>query len=219
MGDDIVEIDEAAIAWSEPQETLRERPLVLLLHGRGSHELDLLSLVPHLVPGAVYASLRAPHPFPGGNGYTWFPPAEPGLPDPAAVLAATRGILAWLDRVSPVGRVASVGFSQGGALTTHLMRTEPERFAAFVNLSGFAVRGEAPADDRLAELRPRMFWGRDAADPVITAGAIDFTEQWLPGHSTLRAELYPGVGHGISADEIVDVREFLAATLFPAGGA
>ena len=35
-------------------------PLVILLHGRGSHEQEILSLAPHLPTGVTYAAVRAP---------------------------------------------------------------------------------------------------------------------------------------------------------------
>lgn len=212
-----LEIDDALAVWSEPRESLADRPLVVLLHGRGSHEHDLIQLAPHLVPGAVYVSLRAPLPFVGGGGYSWFPPAAPGRPAGEDAEAATRSILDWLDRVAPVGPVAVVGFSQGGALATHLMRFAPERFAAFVNLSGFVIPAECPADARLPELRPAMFWGRDVADPIIPVEATDATEAWLPEHSTLTRRRYEGIAHSISMEELVDVREFLLAALITGG--
>lgn len=208
-----LELDDAAVAWSEPADGLGERPLVVLLHGRGSNEHDLMQLAPLLVPGAVYAAPRAPLRFSAGMSFTWFPPAEPGLPDPDAAAAATRGILAWLDRIAPKGPVAVVGFSQGGALATHLMRFDPERFVGFVNLSGFVIAADAPADDRLDALRPAVFWGRDIGDPVIPVAATDATESWLPARATLTRRRYPGIGHSISMDEVLDVREFLEALL------
>lgn len=211
---EVLEIDDSLVVWSEPRESLGDRPLVVLLHGRGSHEHDLMQLAPVLVPGAVYAALRAPLPFFGG-GFTWFPPAEPGRPSAEGVAAATRGILAWLDGVAPTGPVAVLGFSQGGALATHLMRFAPERFVAFVNLSGFVVPGECPADERLGELRPPLFWGRDVADPVIPIEATDATERWLPERCTLTRRRYDGIGHGISMEEVDDVRAFLLPALFP----
>lgn len=212
---DILEIDDAAVAWSEPVDRLGKRPLVVLLHGRGSNEHDLMQLVSLLVPDAVYAAPRAPIPFMGDLGFTWFPPAAPGLPAPEGAAAATRGILAWLDRVHPSGPVAVVGFSQGGALAIHLMRFAPERFVGFVNLSGFVIGAEAPADARLPLLRPALFWGRDVDDPAIPVVATEATEAWLPANSTLTRVRYPGVGHGISRDEVDDVRSFLERVLTP----
>ena len=35
-------------------------PLVVLLHGRGSHEREILALADHLPVGLTYAAVRAP---------------------------------------------------------------------------------------------------------------------------------------------------------------
>jgi phospholipase/carboxylesterase len=207
-----VSIDESVVVWSAPREELAQRPLVLLMHGRGSHEQDLAGLIPLLPAEFGYASLRAPLRFDGG-GHTWFAAGAPGAPPAASVDAAVAAVLEWLDGVAPRGPVAAAGFSQGGAMATHLMRHAPERFTSYVNLAGFIVPGEAPADARLLELRPPVFWGRGAADPVIPQAAIDLVEQWLPLRSRLTTREYPGLGHSISAEEIDDVNRFLRETL------
>jgi phospholipase/carboxylesterase len=93
------------------------------------------------------------------------------------------------------------------------MRCAPERFASYINLAGFVVPGDAPADSRLTELLPPVFWGRDIADPVIPQSAIIRTAQWLPEHSRLTTRTYPGVGHSISREEADDVAQFLRETL------
>ena len=54
-----------ATVWSVPEaertEALATRPLLVLMHGRGSNEHDLASLFPLLPASAVIVSLRAPH--------------------------------------------------------------------------------------------------------------------------------------------------------------
>lgn len=209
---DPIAIDDTTIVWSTPPEELADRPLVVLMHGRGSHEQDLAGLIPLLPQEFDYASLRAPMPFEAG-GHTWFAAGAPGVPPLASVDAAVLAVLAWLERVAPRGPIAAAGFSQGGAMATHLMRHAPERFAGYVNLAGFVVPGEAPADARLTELRPPVFWGRGAADPVIPQAAIGLTEQWLASRSQLTTRVYPGLGHSISAEEVDDVSKFLRETL------
>lgn len=205
-------IDDSAVVHSHPVAELQDRPLVVLMHGRGSHENDLAALVPLLPGDFAYAALRAPLRFEAG-GFTWFESGAPGEPPLESVDAAATAILDWLDRLSPTVPVAVGGFSQGGALATHLMRHAPERFAAYVNLAGFIVPGEAPADARLSELRPPVFWGRGDADPVFPRAAVERTEQWLAMHSELTARTYPGIGHSISREEIDDVGQFLRHAL------
>lgn len=209
-----LDLDDAAVRWSSPAKAAGDRPLVVLMHGRGSNEADLFSLVPALPAEFVYASVRAP--IASSGGWSWFASGLPGLPDAGSAIAATRGVLAWLDRVAPSGSVSVGGFSQGGAMALQLLRHAPDRFASFVNLAGFVVDGAeegVAADAGLTDLRKPVFWGRDPGDPVIPQSAIERTLDWLPGRSTLTMREYPGVGHSLSRAEVADVGEFLRATL------
>jgi len=191
-------------------------PLSLLfLHGYGANEHDLSSLGPMLALTVPWASLRAPLTVAPG-GYAWFPLLSPGDPDPAH---ATDAVWQWIDAsLAPDARVIAVGFSQGGAMATQLLRTRPERVAATVVLSGYVRPAPQPADDRLATERPAVFWGRGGRDPMIGADAIERTSQWLPAHSTLTERVYPSLAHAISDQEIDDVRAFLIDRLWRSGG-
>ncbi|MCS5732539.1 alpha/beta hydrolase [Herbiconiux daphne] len=216
-------IDDSAVVWSVDASELSERlavePLVVVMHGRGSHENDLAGLFPSLPEGVVYASLRAPlpgAPF-GMGGWTWFPPGEPSNPTPSTATAAASAVLGWLDRIEAEfgapPAVAVMGFSQGGVMSIQLMRLAPHRFAAAVNLSGFSASGEEPGDAVLAELRPPLFWGRDTEDPVIALSGVERTEAFVAGHFDTSAHLYAGVGHSISLEELGDVSAFLRRVL------
>lgn len=209
-------LDSSVVVWSVPESSLVDelatRPLLVLMHGRGSHEKDLLSLAPLLPPEFVLAALRAPLQLAPGS-YSWFPVGEPGLPSIVAADSAVAALVAWLDSVPVATSVSLLGFSQGGAMAVHALRHAPERFAAVVNLAGFVIPGEAPADHALLTLVPSVFWGSDPADPVIPAEAIARTAQWLPSHSTLAVRHYEGIGHSISREEITDVNEFLRVTV------
>ncbi|MGO3885145.1 MAG: esterase, partial [Mycetocola sp.] len=89
-----VHIDDSATVWSVPPQERAGRDLLILLHGYGSHESDLIGLVPALPADLVCASLRAPllAQWPV-DGHAWFPLAEPGAPDADAVDAAARAVL------------------------------------------------------------------------------------------------------------------------------
>ena len=201
--------------WSVPEaeraEALATRPLLVLMHGRGSDERDLASLAPLLPAEAVVVSLRAPHRL--GDGFSWFPPEETAVPDPIAVDQAANAVFAFLDALPPTGQVGLLGFSQGGGMVTQLVRRAPERFAAGVLLAGFVIPGDLPGDALLATLRPPVFWGRDVADPVIPQSVVAFTAAWLSAHTTPVVREYPSIGHSVSREELDDVSEFLAATL------
>jgi phospholipase/carboxylesterase len=201
-------IDPAAVLWSAAAADRVGRPLLLILHGYGSHEGDLFALAPHLPLQPSIAALRAP--LPVGQGWSWFPLGVPGEPVGDALDAAALGILAWLDALpeQPTS-IGLLGFSQGGAMTMQLMRHAPERFAFAVQLSGFIASGEHPGDARLATLRPPVFWGRGTLDPVIPEAAVARTQAWLPAHSTLTERIYEGLGHSIAQAELAEIVAFL----------
>lgn len=234
-------IDDSVVQWAiegrsasadEAVSALQERPLLLLLHGFGSFEGDLIGLAPRLPHGFVCASPRAPlvAPPPVVNGFSWWPIAF-GLdgkpirsPEPAAFVgtephAAAIAVLNWLDALDErvraqsggkgLGAVVPMGFSQGGCQVTSLLRLRPERFAAGVNCSGFVAPGHFEGDAALAAVRPPMFWGRDEADPIVDEARIAGLAAWAPEHTDLEARLYEGIAHGIGLDEIADISAFL----------
>jgi phospholipase/carboxylesterase len=85
-------------------------PLVVLLHGRGSHEQEIIGLAGHLPAGASYAAVRAP--IAEGGGFAWFANRGIGRPVAESLAATMQWFRAWLDGVAPEGRpVALVGFS------------------------------------------------------------------------------------------------------------
>ncbi len=215
-------IDPDAVLWSAPESERAGRPLLVLLHGYGSHEGDLFSLAQSLPLEPVIASVRAP--LTQGPGYAWFPPVGPYLTgqSPAgkpsveerftAIDETTSALIDWLDTTDSTG-VGLLGFSQGAAMALQLLREQPTRFDFVVALSGFVVPNDHDNDARLAELRPPVFWGRGTDDTVIASSLIDHTIEWLPAHSTLTEGIYEGVGHWVSPDEISELGAFIRSQL------
>ena len=217
-------VDAGAVRWSIPRASVAKelsgRPLLAMLHGYGSHEHDLFGLSEYLPEDYVVASIRGL--IPASAGFAWFPlewnPDTNELTrDVNAANEACRVLLTWFEEVDrEVRGLASttlLGFSQGGAMAIQLMRHEPTRFDAAVVLAGFAIpddsAGHAQRDARLAQENIPVLWGRDPHDPVITPELISYTRRWLPEHVNLTARLYAHVGHGISMEQVHDVREFL----------
>lgn len=204
-------IDDDAVLWSAASADRVGRPLLVLLHGFGSHEGDLFGLSPYLPLRPVIASVRAP--LVASMGYAWFPLMDGGM---AAALdaadASTDALLGWLDREAPEApSVGVLGFSQGGAMAIELLRREPGRFAFAASLAGFALPGEREGDAELATVRPPVFWGRGTEDQVIPSEAVVRTQQWLPAHADVDARIYEGLGHSVSERELGDLVAWLAA--------
>ncbi|KQX08531.1 MULTISPECIES: alpha/beta hydrolase [unclassified Leifsonia] len=208
-----LQVDDRAVLWSASAADRAGRPLLVLLHGYGSHEGDLFGLAPYLPLEPVLASVRAPIAM--GPGNAWFPlhDSPTGFTStPADISAATDALLDWIDglEVTP-SSVGLLGFSQGGAMALELLRARPEAFAYAAVLAGFVADLPNANDSALAEAAPPVFWGRGTADAVIASDRIDRTQAWLPTHSTLTERIYEGLGHSVSEAELGDLTTFLRA--------
>jgi phospholipase/carboxylesterase len=201
-------IDPDVVLWSAPERERAGRPLLVLLHGYGSHEGDLFGLSPRLPLGPVIASVRAPLPENGGNAWFSLRGSTPGDPPKANVDAAAEALLDWLDTLDYTS-VGLLGFSQGAAVALQSLRHAPDRFAAIVALSGFIASGGHPGDAELATAKPPVFYGRGTVDTIIATDAVARTEAWIPEHTTDTSRIYEDLAHSISADELSDVAAFL----------
>ena len=74
----------------EPMPDGSAPPLLLLLHGRGSHERDLLGLADALDGRFLVVSARAPMPL--GPGFHWYDLLVVGRPEPTG-FARSRALL------------------------------------------------------------------------------------------------------------------------------
>ena len=200
---------------SRNDETRIGTPLLVFLHGYGSNEEDLMGLARYLPQEFTFLSVRAP--LAAGPGYSWFPLNQD---IDYSVQHVADSVTALWQMLQPLAAehssITLCGFSQGMAMATSLARCQPEKIAAVVGLSGFAV--EAPElelfnDAALKEKPVPMFWGRDLADPVITRDKIAYTLAWAPAHTVLESETYPQIGHSVCAEELEDVRSFLERTV------
>ena len=110
-------------------------PLIVLLHGYGADEKDLLPMVVRLDPQLAIASLRAPVRIREGS-YSWLNGnSEADLDE------ARRTVLECIDQSvttanADADRVYVAGFSQGAMLALAIALTEPQKIAGAAVLSG-----------------------------------------------------------------------------------
>ena len=161
--------------------TYAERParaepegLLVLHHGRGSDEQDLIGLAPVLDPDErlYIVAPRAPLRLPGSPGYHWYVVPRVGYPDPDTFRAAYRDLSAFHDELwerTGIGPERTVlgGFSMGTVISYALgLGGDRPAPAGILALSGFipTVEGWQPSlDDR----DPRILIAHGRNDPVI----------------------------------------------------
>ncbi len=117
---------------------------LVLLHGRGSSEHDLVDLFDLVDPERRLVGItpRAPLALPPG-GRHWYALREIGYPDPATFLATMQLAGEWLDGLAestgvPLERTVLGGFSQGCVMSWALgLAAGRQRPAGIIGLSGF----------------------------------------------------------------------------------
>jgi phospholipase/carboxylesterase len=196
------------VVWSDPENERRGKPLIVLLHGYGSSPERILAAALGLPPEFTLAAPRGPLDVGGDHG--WFLLDFFLASDFAEVVETTTAVQAWVDTVrANHPSVALLGFSQGMALASTLVRLTPHAYAAVVGLSGYVLDNELLALTENLPEPPVFFWGRDVEDQVINADAVASTSAWLEENTRLTARTYPGMGHRIGRREISDVAVFL----------
>lgn len=192
--------------------------LLILHHGRGTDERDLLGLANVLDPAKRLhvVSPRAPLQIPGSPGYHWYHVHRVGFPDPET-FGPTRELLAelhdelWERTGIPPERTVLGGFSQGTVMSYALGlsgdRPAPAGILAF---SGFipTVEGWEPSLADRPQLRALISHG--VRDPVIS---IDFAraarELLTDGGLQVDYHEHPG-GHHIDPRQLDEAARWLA---------
>ena len=188
-------------------------PLVVLLHGRGSDERQIIDLAAHLPSGPAYAAVRAP--IAEGPGFAWFANRGIGRPVAESLRDTMSWFRTWLDDAAPAGRpVLLVGFSGGAAFAGGLVLDDPSRYVGAAILYG-TLPFDAGLDTdtgRLANLP--VFVAQGDGDHVIPRELLDRTWDYLlaeSGAPTI-AQRQPG-GHQLTAETVHELGDWIAHRL------
>jgi phospholipase/carboxylesterase len=156
--------------------------MLILHHGRGSDERDLIGIAEVLDPGQrlELVTPRAPLRLPGTPGYHWYVVPRVGYPDRPTFEAAVSAIAQLHDRlwettgIAP-SRTVIGGFSMGAVMSYALgLSAERPAPAGILAFSGFvpSVDGWEPSLQDRAGLPVFIAHGRQ--DPVI---GVEFARQ------------------------------------------
>ncbi len=206
--------------------TFQERPaagtpegVLVLHHGRGSDDHDLLGLADLLDPDRRLhvATPRAPLQLPGWPGYHWYVVPRVGFPEPESFEASRLELAAFHDDLlerTGLGpeRLVLGGFSQGTVMSWALALS-PERPApaGVLALSGFVPT--VPAWEPSFRPPTRAFIAHGTQDPVI---GVDFGRD-AAARATgagldVEAHEFPGA-HNVDPRQLPLMARWLADTL------
>jgi phospholipase/carboxylesterase len=194
-------------------------PALILLHGRGTNEDDLLGLVDYLDPRFFIVSVRAPFKFDQGfGGFTWYDVKETPTPDPAQFEESYSRLTRFVHDVKeryPVDpqRIFLLGFSMGSVMSFAVSLTKPELVRGIVAHSGYIPEQTSLrfAWDGLAGRSFFIAHGiNDTVIPIVHGRrAHDLLE---PTGADLTYREYP-IPHTISEQSISDLADWLQKKL------
>jgi phospholipase/carboxylesterase len=195
--------------------------LLVLHHGRGTDERDLLRLADALDPARRLRVVtpRAPLALPGSPGYHWYLVPRVGHPDPATFNAARAALAEFHDRlweetgVGP-GRTVLGGFSMGSVMS-YAMGLDDDRpaVAGILAFSGFVpvVDGWEPVfEDRRAT---RAFVAHGRRDPIIDIEFARRARQLLEEGGLAVEYRESDIGHQIDPSHLADATAWLSEIL------
>jgi len=189
-------------------------PLVVLLHGRGSNEVDIAELAGDLPAGLAYAAVRGPI-AQGQDAYAWFANRGIGRPLQDSLARTMRWFRTWLDgellATDPGRPVVLVGFSGGAAFAGGLLLTEPLRWAGVAVLYGTLPFEAGLATEPGGLAGARVLVAHGEADTVIPADLLARTWGYLPLSGADLTAHRDGGGHGISGEALAVLRAWLDA--------
>ncbi len=196
-------------------------PIVIMLHGYGSNEKDLIQIAPALRPEFRYISARAPQTMDFGM-YGWFPIdfTHSGITvDYSAAKTALELLIKFtgeiIEEYRPRGnKVFLMGFSQGAVMSYLMAFNAPELLHGVIALSGQLPESSQPLETAKQILRKLPFLVMHGIhDDILPIAKGRAADAWLRHNvDDLTYREYP-IAHQISDSGIVLISSWLAEKL------
>lgn len=186
----------------------RDTPPLLLLHGTGGDENDLISLGRMVVPGAALLSPRGK--VSEGGMPRFFRRLAEGVFDEEDVKRRANELADFIGEArNAYGLPAPIalGFSNGANIAAATLMLRPEAFAGAVLIRAMVPLSQPPAVDLTGKPVLILSGSMDPMVPAENAGRL--AAQLRDGGAEVQHRTLPA-GHGLSQADIALTREFLA---------
>jgi phospholipase/carboxylesterase len=211
----------SALVFRERAPVGNARGLLVLHHGRGADEHDLLALADVLDPQHQLhvVTPRAPLTMPGSPGYHWYGVPRVGVPDPETFRAAYEQLAELHDElwertgIAPARTILG-GFSMGTAMSYALglgpTRPVPCGILAF---SGFVPTVEGWRADLESRRGLPVFIAHGRRDQVIEVGFARRARELLEAGGLQVSYHESEAGHHIDPRELPSALEWVRRTV------
>lgn len=182
---------------------------LLLLHGTGADEFDLIPLARQISPDATLLSIRGNVVEHGQNRY--FSRLPDGTFDQQDLRLRTHALADFIAEIAPkhgidMSTLVALGFSNGANVASAMMFLRPEILPAAILLRGmvpFVPENPVALDGKKIILQSGM------EDPIIPiANAKQLAEIYRVSGAEISHHLMP-TGHGLMQQDMLQVRAWL----------
>lgn len=190
---------------------------MILVHGRGANAQDILGLSTQLTADQLaYVAPQAAE-------NTWYPysflePIEQNEPYLTSALQRLSELVGMLDENGVTAdRVILAGFSQGACLVTEFAARNARRYGGVIGFSGGLIGPPGTPREYAGSLDGTpVFLGCSDVDPHIPVERVHETDEVLRRlGADVTTQIYPGMGHTINREELVQAQRIIDTILQP----
>ena len=200
----------------KPKSNIKNPPLLILLHGYGSTEQDLLP------DDLLIISARAPLTM-GPGGYAWytihFDNTDGKFSDTDEALKSKEIISNFIDEVianfdvNPK-KVFLLGFSQGTILSYAVALSHPEKVQSVVGLSGYINNELLPENLNHTNFKNlEIYSSHGTVDQVIPVDWARKTKPFLDNLGIKNSYEEYQVGHGVAPQNFYSLKQWIEARI------
>jgi phospholipase/carboxylesterase len=212
-------------AVNPPLKKTAKIPVLIMLHGYGSNEVDLFDIAKAIDPRFITFSLRAPNATPDG-GFCWY--QLDVLPDKQFKYAYEEAHLSRIKILSFISnacrayhldstQVFIMGFSQGSIMAYDIALSAPNKIKGVLALSGRMMEESKMLPLNLAQLsKVKFFIAHGNSDNIIKIQEAEKANQFLMEKQVtdLTYKTYE-MPHSISGKELNDLKAWLVKAITP----
>jgi phospholipase/carboxylesterase len=183
---------------------------IILLHGRGGNAEDILILADQFCDDTFY--IVAPE----ATDNSWYPNSflSPEHTNEPWLTSAIDIVKRLIDNISvhmSTDKIYLMGFSQGACLSLETAARFPLKFAGIAAFSGGLIGESVKQEKYKGDFRgTRIFIGSSDTDPHIPVERVEESAGILSNlGADVMLRIYPGMGHTVSEEEVVEVRGFM----------
>jgi phospholipase/carboxylesterase len=199
-----------------PKLPIENPPLLILLHGYGSNELDLFSFANELPDSLVIVSLRAPYEM-GYGGYAWYDinldSENNKFSDLNQARKSLKKITITIDHIKTKyatnpNNTFLLGFSQGAILSYALSFNSPNKVQHVIALSGY-FNTELIPKENIQKINTDYYISHGTVDQVILVDWARKASPFLDSKGlTNEYSEYP-VGHGVAPQNFFSFKKWI----------